>query len=245
MAKIPGRNPVLEALAGPRRLEEIFLAENSRGEAVEKIIAGAEEQGVKLTRVTESRIAELAGTDNPQGVVALGEELKNPGLGELLEQVFADYDNPRFLLLDQIQDPYNFGALIRTARAAGFAAVIYPKNRSCQVTQTVVKASAGAVEWINLCQVTNLNRALTRLKETGCWIAGADAAAEQLYYQADLTGALGLVIGSEGSGLRRLVRENCDFLVAIPVLDHPGSLNASVAAGIIIFETVRQNKILT
>ena len=245
MAKIPGRNPVLEALAGPRRLKEIFLAHNSQGEAVEKIIAGAEKQGVKITRVSESRIGELAGTDNPQGVVALGEELKNLHLKNVLESALTESDNPRFLLLDQIQDPYNFGALIRTARAAGFAAVIYPKNRSCQVTPTVVKASAGAVEWIDLCQVTNLNRALSRLKEAGCWIAGADAAAEQLYYQADLTGALGLVIGSEGSGLRRLVRENCDFLVAIPVMEHPGSLNASVAAGIIVFETVRQNKILT
>ncbi len=241
MAKIPGRNPVLEALAGPRQLKEIYLAQNSQGEIVDKIIDEAERQGVKVIQVEEETIADMAETSNPQGVVALGEELKNTSLDKALDWARQEKTNPRFLLLDQIQDPYNMGALIRTAQSANMAAVIYPKHRSCQITPTVVKASAGAVEWIKLCQVTNLNRAIEKLKEGGCWIAGAEAKASQYYYQADLKGSLGLVIGNEGRGLRRLVRDNCDFLLSIPVAEHPGSLNASVAAGIIIYETVRQN----
>ncbi len=242
MAKIAGRHPVHEVLQGNRKVHRLFLQYGASGQIIEKIIAEAQKRNVPVERTTEREISDLADLDNHQGVVALADDIEIKDPLQVLAAVKNSGETPRFLLLDQIKDPQNFGALIRTARAAGFQGVIYPKDRSCPITPAVVKASAGAVEYLAMCKVTNLNRTIKSLKEQNMWIAGADPAGNNLYYQADLTGSLGIIIGSEGSGLRRLVKENCDFLLKVPVLENPGSLNASAAAAVIIYEAVRQSQ---
>lgn len=242
MAKVAGRHPVNELLAGNRNVHRVLIQYNASGGTIEKIIEAAEKREIPVERTTEREIADLAELENHQGVVAFADDIEIKEPMQVLKAVRTGGDIPRFLLLDQIKDPQNFGALIRTARAAGFQGVIYPKDRSCPITPAVVKASAGAVENIAMCRITNLNRTIKKLQEENVWIAGADPAGETPYYQADLTGAVGIVIGSEGSGLRRLVKENCDFLVKVPVLKHPGSLNASAAAAVIIYEAVRQSE---
>ncbi len=243
MAKVAGRNPVYELLNGPRRVHRLMIHYEAEGEIIEKIISRAKKDDIPVERATAREIDDLAELDNHQGVLALAEDIDNKNPETVLQAVRAGGDTPRFLLLDQIQDPQNFGALIRTARAAGFQAVIYPGDRSCPITPAVVKASAGAIEYTAMCQVTNLNRTMEMLKEEAVWLFGTEPEGETLYYEADLTGALGIVIGSEGSGLRRLVRENCDFLLGIPVSKYPGSLNASAAAAVVLYEAVRQSRL--
>lgn len=247
MAKIIGRNPVIEALIGGRTIHEIIFQEKLDATKLTEIEELAKKTGIKIKEVSALKITRIAESDNHQGVVALAEDIKLYSLGEFLEELPQNdgflLNKPRFLILDQIQDPYNFGALIRSAQSAGFNGVIFHENRFCNLTTTVLKASSGAVEHIPLIKVKNLNRAIEDLKAKGVWIAGAAMEGEQQYFEADFTGAIGIVIGNEGSGLRRLVKENCDFLVSIPVTKNPGSLNASVAAGILIYETVRQRKI--
>lgn len=247
MAKISGRNPVIECLEGKREIHKIYLQYGISGKTIAKIIRKAEKNNIKIERLTEKELSDMAEIDNHQGVVAVAEELEIQDLDNYLERFTFEngfiQEKPRFLILDQVQDPHNFGAIIRTAQAALFDAVIFPEKRSAPVTAAVIKTSAGAVEHIPLIKVKNLNRAISKLKDIGVWIAGADIEGRDIYFKADLTGALGLVIGNEGSGIRRLVKENCDFLLSIPVAAKPGSLNASVAAGILIYETVRQRKI--
>ena len=247
MAKIIGKNPVIEAIIGGRKIHEIIFQEKLDSDRINKIKKLAKKNGIKIKEVSAIEINKIAERDNHQGVVALAEDIKLYSLGEIIEKLPQSsgflLNKPRFLILDQIQDPYNFGALIRTAQSAGFDGVIFHENRFCNLTSTVLKASSGAAEHIPLIKVKNLNRAIEDLKAKGVWIAGADMEGEQQYFEADFTGAIGIVIGNEGSGLRRLVKENCDFLVSIPVTNKPGSLNASVAAGILIYETVRQRKI--
>ena len=242
MAKVAGRHPVNELLESQRNVHRVFLQYNVSGNTIENIIASAEKRNIPVERTTEREISDLAELENHQGVVAFADDIEIKEPLQVLQAVRAAGATPRFLLLDQIKDPQNFGALIRTARAAGFQGIIYPKDRSCPITPAVVKASAGAIEYMAMCRITNLNRTIEKLKDENIWIAGAEPEGETLYYQADLTGALGLVIGSEGSGLRRLVKENCDFLVKVPVMEHPGSLNVSTAAAVIIYEAVRQSK---
>ncbi len=247
MAKIFGRNPVFEAIIARRNIHEIIFQENLDTARLTKIKELALNEGIKIKEASAIEMSRIAENAEHQGVIALAEDLKLYSLGEFLEKLPQNsgflIDKPRFLILDQIQDPYNFGALIRTAQSAGFDGVIFHENRFCDLTTTVLKASSGAAEHIPLIKVKNLNRAIEDLKAKGVWIAGADMEGEQQYYEADFTGAIGIVIGNEGSGLRRLVKENCDFLVSIPVTENPGSLNASVAAGILIYETIRQRKI--
>lgn len=247
MAKIIGRNPVNEAIIGGRNIHEIIFQEKLDTGRINEIKKLAREEKIKIKEVSAIEISRIAESDNHQGVVALAEDIKLYTLEEFIEDLPKSngflLNKPRFLILDQIQDPHNFGALIRTAQSAGFTGVIFHENRFCDLTTTVLKASSGAAEHIPLIKVKNLNRAIEDLKAKGVWIAGADMEGEQQYFEADFTGAIGIVIGNEGSGLRRLVKENCDFLVSIPVTENPGSLNASVAAGILIYETVRQRKI--
>jgi len=247
MAKIIGKNPVIEAMIGGRNIHEIIIQENLDSGRLNDIKKLAKKEGIKLKEVSAIEINRIAEIDNHQGIVALAEDIKLYSLEEFLEKAPQSngflLNKPRFLILDQIQDPHNFGALIRTAQSAGFDGVIFHENRFCDLSAIVLKASSGAAEHIPLIKVKNLNRAIEDLKSKGVWIAGADMEGKQQYFEADFTGAIGIVIGNEGSGLRRLVKENCDFLVSIPVTENPGSLNASVAAGILIYETVRQRKI--
>lgn len=241
MPKIEGRNPVYEALRGKRKIHRIFLQEEISADIINKILELASEQNIPVSRISSEKLAESAQSHAHQGIIAEADSLKEYSLSDIIEIKKEKEDDSLVVILDEIKDPHNFGAVIRSAYAAGADAVIYQERRAVGVTPVVLKAAAGAAEHIPLVQVSNINYAIRDLKEAHFWIAGADAAAEKNHFEADLSGSIGLVIGSEGSGLRRLVKENCDFLIKIPMKGQLGSLNASVAASVIIYEIFRQH----
>ncbi|GFE58682.1 23S rRNA (guanosine(2251)-2'-O)-methyltransferase RlmB [Geobacter sp. AOG1] len=233
---IYGMNPVLEALRGSRRAFELFVAVGANDRRLEKLLKLAAEKGVPVRQRDKRDIARLCGTEHHQGVALRVEGFAYADLTDLL----VTGTNGLVLVLDGIQDPHNLGALIRTAACAGANGVIIPKDRAAAVTPTVEKSSAGAVETIPIVQVTNIAQTLAELKEAGFWIYGAVGEAAEPVYRQDMTGNVVLVIGSEGEGLRPLVRKMCDLLVAIPLQGGVSSLNASVAGGVLMFEVVRQ-----
>lgn len=234
-----GVNPVREALRGNRRAFELFVQTSGSDHRIAKIVALAEEKGVAVRRRERADLERLAGNSHHQGLVLRVAPFAYTDLDDFLAAPTGDA--PLFLLmLDGIQDPQNLGALIRSAACAGAQGVIIPKDRACGVTPVVEKASAGAVETLPVIQVTNLVQALERLKQAGCWAYGLAGEADKDIYQTDLRGNLVLVIGSEGEGMRPLVRKQCDGLLAIPQYGGVSSLNASVAGGIVLFEAARQ-----
>ncbi|ADL11695.1 23S rRNA (guanosine(2251)-2'-O)-methyltransferase RlmB [Acetohalobium arabaticum] len=238
MKKIEGRNPVMEALKSERRIDEILIYQNAEG--VNELLKKAKAEGIKLKRVAKEKLDNLADSYSHQGVIAFGEPIKYLSLDQLIDKAYNKTDDPLFILLDEIKDPHNFGSILRTADAVGAQGVIIPKRRSVGLTSAVGKASAGAIEHIPVAQVTNLVRAMEELKENRFWIAGADMEAEGFCYQQDLTGPLGIVIGSEGAGMRRLVKERCDFLIKLPMKGRINSLNAAVAGAVLMYEALRQ-----
>lgn len=238
MKKIEGRNPIMEALKSERRIDEILIYQNAEG--VNELLEKAKAEGVKLKRVAKERLDNLADSYSHQGVIAFGEPIKYLSLDQLIDKAYDKTADPLFILLDEIKDPHNFGSILRTADAVGAQGVIIPKRRSVGLTPAVGKASAGAIEHIPVAQVTNLVRAMEELKENRFWIAGADMKAEGFCYQQDLTGPLGIVIGSEGEGMRRLVKERCDFLIKLPMEGRINSLNAAVAGAVLMYEALRQ-----
>ena len=240
MPKIEGRNPVYEALRGSRKIHRIFIQEKISAEVIDNILEMAAEKNIPVSRISSQKLDESARSHAHQGVIAEADPLQEYGMADIIEIKEKNDGDSLVVILDEIKDPHNFGAIIRTAYAAGADAVVYQDRRAVGITPVVLKAAAGAAEHMPLVKVSNLNYAIRDLKEANFWIAGADAAAEKTHFKADLSGSIGLVIGSEGSGLRRLVRENCDFLVKIPMSGELGSLNASVAAAIIIYEIFRQ-----
>ncbi|RII27864.1 MAG: 23S rRNA (guanosine(2251)-2'-O)-methyltransferase RlmB [Geobacter sp.] len=237
---IYGMNPVLEALRGSRRAFELFVAAGANDRRLEKLLKLAEEKGVPVRHRDKRDIARLCGTEHHQGVALRVEGFPYTDLADVVEQWRSTETNGLVLVLDGIQDPHNLGALIRTAACAGANGVIIPRDRAAAVTPTVEKSSAGAVETIPIAQVTNIAQTLAELKEAGFWIYGAVGEAAEPVFRQDLTGNVALVIGSEGEGLRPLVRKACDLLVAIPLQGGVSSLNASVAGGVLMFEVVRQ-----
>jgi len=234
-----GVNPVREALRGNRRAFELFVQTSGSDHRIAKIVALAEEKGVAVRRRERADLERLAGNSHHQGLVLRVAPFAYTDLDDVLAG--RAEDAPLFLLmLDGIQDPRNLGALIRSAACAGAQGVIIPKDRACGVTPVVEKASAGAVETLPVIQATNLVQTLERLKQAGCWVYGLAGEADKDIYQTDLRGNLVLVIGSEGEGLRPLVRKQCDGLLSIPQYGGVSSLNASVAGGIVLFEAARQ-----
>jgi 23S rRNA (guanosine2251-2'-O)-methyltransferase len=234
---IYGINPVKEALRGCRRLFELYLAEGSSDQRIDKLLKLAAEQGVPVRRRSRLDLTRLCATDHHQGVALRIEAFAYADLDDSLGNA-----GPEALLvvLDGIQDPHNLGALIRTAACAGAVAVIIPKDRAVGVTAVVEKVAAGSCETIPVVQVTNLAVTLEQLKENGFWIYGADEKSGQSLYQQKLTGRVAFVIGGEGEGIRPLVRKKCDVVFAIPLPGGVSSLNASVAGGVALFEAVRQ-----
>lgn len=242
MAHIEGKNPVLEAFRGNRKINKVYLKKGSQGEKINSILKKAENNGIPIEYLSKNKLEKLALSSVPQGVIAEGEALDLYEPEDILNKAEALNEIPFIILLDHIKDPHNFGAIIRTAYAAGAHGVIYPKDRAARITPVVVKASAGAVEHIMLSKVSNINYTIEKLKQNKVWVAGAGVEADRLYYDMNFNKPLAVVIGSEGEGLKRLVRENCDFLVKIPMIGELGSLNASVAAGIMLFEVTRQRQ---
>lgn len=240
MRQIEGRNPTLEALKVGLKMEKILLQEGSKGERVQEILSLASIQGTNIQFVSKQELDHLAASNNHQGVIALAEDYKYAEIDDIFQYAESKKEAPLVVLLDEIQDPHNLGSIIRTANATGVHGVIIPKHRAVEVTSVVSKTSAGAVELIKIVQVTNIARTIENLQQKGLWFVGADLESQQVIYQTDLKGPLGIVIGSEGSGLRRLVKEKCDFLVQIPMYGQINSLNASVATGVLLYEVVRQ-----
>ncbi|TDX49304.1 23S rRNA (guanosine(2251)-2'-O)-methyltransferase RlmB [Orenia marismortui] len=240
MINIEGRNPVIEALKAGRKIEKILLLDSAHGEAIDTIYQLSKKENLKIEKVSKNKLDNISNSHAHQGVIAIAEKLKYWNLDDLISHSKEQVEDPLLILLDELKDPHNLGSILRSADAAGAQGVVIPKRRSVGFTPVVAKSSAGAIEYVPVAQVTNMARTIDKLKNEGFWICGADVDTNQTCYQANLKGSLGLVIGSEGSGMRRLVKEKCDFLVKLPMKGHVDSLNASVAAGILIYESLRQ-----
>ena len=233
--------PVLEALrANARRIEKILIAEGAREHRIAEIIDLARGSHIQFQKVARENLAKLVEPGaNHQGVVAFTASADYADADELLVEI-SGQENPLVLILDGIEDPRNLGAILRVAECAGANGTFIPEHRAASLTETVVKTSAGATEYTPIAKVKNLNRLIEELKRNNIWVVGTSGEAERDYTDWDWTGACALVLGSEGKGLRRLVAENCDALVKIPMRGKIESLNVSVAAGVILFEAVRQ-----
>lgn len=234
---IAGRNPVAEALRSGRALNKVMVQDGARG--VTEIIAAAKEKGVAVEFVKSDKLDKLAQGVRHQGVVAYAAPVEFKTLEDALKKAAAKGEAPFLLLLDELQDPQNLGALIRTADAAGVHGILLPKRRSCPLNAVVAKISAGAVEYVPVIQIGNIVQQLKDLKKQGFWVAGADMDGEP-YTKVNLTGPLVLVIGAEGKGLGRLVKENCDIIVSLPMQGGVNSLNAAAAGAVLMYEVVRQ-----
>lgn len=239
---IEGRNPVLEALKSGREIDKMFIQKDAGEGSIRQIIAMAREKNILIKEVDKKKLDGLSTTKNHQGVIASVAMYKYYEVGEILDIAKQKGEEPFIIILDEITDNHNLGSILRTADAAGVHGVIIPKRRSVGLTPVVAKTSAGAVEYMPVAKVTNISQTMQQLKDAGLWIAGADMSGET-YYEKDLTGPIALVIGSEGEGIGRLIKENCDFLIKIPMSGKISSLNAGVSAGIIAFDISRQRQL--
>ena len=240
-----GRNPVYESLRAKRRqFHKLILAEGIRqGDTIKQILSLANQAGVPMEWADRDTLDGLVHA-NHQGVLLRASGYPYVGLYDILDAAGEREEAPLVLLLDLLKDPQNVGTLIRTAEAVGVSGVVIQERRAVGITASVVSASSGAVEHLWVAQVTNLANTLSALKEEGLWIAGLEAVEDaQIYHKADLTGPLGVVVGSEGRGMRRLVRERCDFLIELPMRGRVASLNASVAGSVALYEILRQRQV--
>ncbi len=236
---IAGRNPVTEALRSGRPIDCLYIAKGELSGSVKVIAALAREKHIPIKEVDRKKLDYMTAHSAHQGVAASASLKEYASVDDIFELAASRNEKPFIIVLDEIEDPHNLGAIIRTAECAGAHGIIIPKRRSAGLSFTVGKASAGAYEYVPVARVTNIAAALDELKERGCWVYGADMDG-QTYCGCDLKGACALVIGSEGNGLGRLVREKCDTILSLPMLGRINSLNASVAAGILMYEFTRQ-----
>ena len=235
---IAGRNAVIEALRAKKPIDKIFILDGCKDGPIRTIIREAKKTDAILKFVDKERLNHLT-SEQHQGVVAMAAAYEYAEIQDMFDKAEEKGEAPFFILLDGIEGPHNLGAIIRTANLAGAHGVIIPKNRAAGLTPTVAKTSAGAIHYTPVAKVTNLARTMEELKEKGMWFVCADMDGEVMYDQ-NLTGSIGLVIGNEGTGVSRLVKEHCDFTASIPMKGDIDSLNASVAAGVLAFEIVRQ-----
>ena len=238
MAKIAGRNPVTEAIRAGRPIDKILIQDGAGG-AADRVRKLAQENGIPVEIVPKRDIDKLAAGENHQGIVAFASTHEYASVDDILKAAEKSGEPPFIVVLDGIEDPHNLGAILRSAECAGVHGVIIPKRNACGLTETVAKSSAGAVEYVPCAKVTNIARTLEDLKLRGIWVYACDMG-DELIYDQDMTGPLAIVIGSEGFGISRLVREKCDFVVSIPMKGQVNSLNASNAAAIIMYEVVKQ-----
>ena len=237
--KIEGRNAVLEAFRSGRTIDKLFVLDGCKDGPVQSIMREAKKHDTIVNFVTKERLDQLAETKKHQGVIAMAAAYGYSTVDEILARAEEKGEPPFLVLLDNIEDPHNLGAIIRTANLAGAHGVIIPKRRAVGLTATVAKASAGAINYTPVAKVTNLTQTIKELKEKGIWFVCADMGGTTMY-DLDLKGPIGLVIGNEGEGVGKLVKENCDFIASIPMRGDIDSLNASVACGVLSFEIVRQ-----
>ncbi len=236
---VAGRNAVMEVLKGSRSVNRLLVANGSSEGSMREIIALAKEKGINIQFYDRSKLDAMAPGIRHQGVLAQVPPVQYAELEDIL-QIARDRNEPPFIvLLDELEDPHNLGAILRTADAAGVHGVLIPKHRSCPLSATVAKTSAGAVEHVPVARIGNMVQTIKKLKKEGLWVAAADMDGTD-YYDTDLTGSLLLVIGSEGQGVGRLIKEQCDFVVRIPMVGKINSLNASVAGSILMYEAMKQ-----
>ena len=237
---IEGRNAVIEALRAGTAIDKIFLARGETDAALGHIASAARDKGVVVVEADRRKLDGMSRTHAHQGVIALAAVREYASVEDILSAAREREEPPLIVVCDELSDPHNLGAVIRTAECAGAHGVIIPKRRSAGLPAIVAKTSAGAVSHIPVARVANLTACLKQLKESGVWVFGTDASGDKLLYEADLKGPAAIVIGSEGAGMGRLVAENCDFLVRIPLNGKINSLNASAAAAVLLYEAVRQ-----
>lgn len=240
--KIEGRNPVIEALRAERTIDKILIQKGKIEGSILQIIALAKEKGIVIQETEKAKLDELSNVGSHQGVIAYVSQYDYVEVEDILEYAKEKDEHPFIVILDEITDPHNLGSVIRSANAAGVHGIIIPKRRAVGLSSVVAKSSAGAIEYAKVAKVSNISQTMEFLKKQGVWIVGTDAGGDKTYYKSDLKGPIAVVIGSEGEGMGRLVKENCDYLVSIPMKGQITSLNAGVAAGILMFEIVRQRE---
>lgn len=236
---IEGRNAVLEAIRAGKTIDKLFILSNSQDGPIRTITDKAKKMDTIISFVSKERLDQLSKTGKHQGVIAFAAAYEYAEVEEILASAHEKNEAPFIILLDSIEDPHNLGAIIRTAHQAGVHGIIIPKRRAVGLTATVARTSAGAINYLPVAKVTNLSVTIEELKKQGLWFVCADMDGEMMY-DLDLRGPIGLVIGSEGEGVGRLIKEKCDFIAKIPMYGQVDSLNASVAAGILAYEIVRQ-----
>lgn len=237
--QLEGRNAVLEVLKSGRDIEKIIVQKGNVEGTIRRIAGLAKEKGVVVQEVVKQKLDDMSQTKNHQGVIAIVSEHEYAEVDDIINTAAEKGEKPFIIILDNITDPHNLGAIIRTAECAGAHGVIIPKRRSVGLTAVVGKTSAGAIEYMPVARVTNISRTIEDLKKQGVWVVCADMGGDD-HFDASLDGAIALVIGSEGEGVSRLVKEKCDFTVSIPMYGKISSLNASVAAALLMYEVVRQ-----
>lgn len=235
---VAGRNAVMELLKSDKDINKIFVERGEKHGSINEIIARAKESRIVLVEVDKSKLDLMA--ENHQGVVAVVPPFNYCEVEDILQLAEQKGEDPFILILDGIEDPHNLGSIIRTAETAGCHGVIIPKRRNAAVNSTVTKVSAGATTYVKVARVNNLNDTIRKLKDAGLWVIGTDGSAKTMYYNQDLRGPLAIIIGSEGFGMSKLVKDNADILIKIPMKGQITSLNASVSAGIVIYEAVKQ-----
>ncbi|MFR5765206.1 MAG: 23S rRNA (guanosine(2251)-2'-O)-methyltransferase RlmB [Clostridia bacterium] len=241
--QIEGRNAVLEYLESGKDINKILITKGEKHGSINKIIAIAKERKIIISELERSKLNQIAQTENNQGVIAIVPPYDYCEVEDILEVAKKRQEEAFILILDGIEDPHNLGSIIRTAETAGVHGIIIPKRRACSINSTVSKVSAGAVQHMKIARVNNINETIKFLKQNDIWICGTDGQAKTYYFQQDFKMPIAIVIGSEGYGMSRLVKENCDFLVKIPMKGKITSLNASVSAGIVMYEATRQREI--
>ena len=238
---IAGKNPVLEALRSTRDINKIWIAEGVKKSGINELLHLAKERGIIVQFVPKKKIDQLS-SENHQGIVASVAAYNYAELDDLFKLAEARGEDPFFIILDELEDPHNLGSIMRTADAVGAHGIIIPKRRSVSLTAVVAKASTGAIEYIPTVRVNNLSQTVEELKERGVWIAGTDAKGSIDYRQMDATIPLAIIIGSEGRGMSRILKEKCDLLYNLPMIGHVTSLNASVAASLLMYEVFRKRQ---
>ena len=240
--QLEGRNAVTEALRSGRTIDKVFIASGETDRALQHLAAQAKDAGAVVVPVDRRKLDAMSTTRSHQGIIALAAAREYFSIDDILQTAADRGEAPLIVICDELSDPHNLGAILRSAECAGAHGVIIPKRRSVGLTAVVAKASAGAVEYMKVARVTNINNAIEELKEKGVWVFGTAAEGSVPMYQADLTGPAAIVIGSEGEGMSRLVQKNCDVTVHIPMKGAITSLNASCAATILLYEAVRQRQ---
>lgn len=240
--KIEGRNPVIEAIKSGREINKILVAKGAREGSIRQIIAMAKDNRIVVQQVDIQKLNSISSTRSHQGVIAFTSAVKYVEVEDILENAISKSEDAFVIVLDEIADPQNLGSIIRSADAAGAHGVIIPKRRAVGITPVVAKASAGAVEYVPIARVSNIAQTLEKLKKVGIWIVGTDAGADDSLLDCDLKGPIAVLVGSEGKGLGTLIKDKCDRLIKIPMKGRISSLNAAVAAAVIMYEVVKQRR---